>query len=59
MKISYNWIKDYLECDLAPEAVAEALTAKANTRPNAISKDSILFFISQTSFSGIWGSANR
>ena len=27
MKISYNWIKDYLECDLAPEAVAEALTS--------------------------------
>ena len=27
MKISYNWLKDYLECDLAPEAVAEALTS--------------------------------
>ena len=27
MKISYNWIKDYLECDLAPEAIAEALTS--------------------------------
>ena len=25
MKISYNWLKDYLECDLSPEAVAEAL----------------------------------
>ncbi len=27
MKISYNWLKDYLECDLAPEAVCEALTS--------------------------------
>ena len=27
MKISYNWLKDYLECDLAPEEVAEALTS--------------------------------
>ena len=27
MKISYNWLKDYLECDLSPEAVAEALTS--------------------------------
>ena len=27
MKISYNWLKDYLECDLTPEALAEALTS--------------------------------
>lgn len=27
MKISYNWLKDYIECDLSPEAVAEALTS--------------------------------
>ena len=27
MKISYNWLKEYLECDLAPEAVAEVLTS--------------------------------
>ena len=27
MKISYNWLKDYLECDLTPEAVSEALTS--------------------------------
>ncbi len=27
MKISYNWLKDYIECDLTPEAVAEALTS--------------------------------
>ena len=27
MKISYNWLKDYLECDLTPEAVEEALTS--------------------------------
>ncbi|MBE6215605.1 MAG: phenylalanine--tRNA ligase subunit beta [Bacteroidales bacterium] len=27
MKISYNWLKNYLECDLTPEAVAEALTS--------------------------------
>ena len=27
MKISYNWLKDYLECDLSPEEVAEALTS--------------------------------
>jgi phenylalanyl-tRNA synthetase beta chain len=26
MKISYNWIKDYLDIDLAPEKVAEILT---------------------------------
>jgi len=27
MKISYNWLKDYLDCDLTPEEVAEALTS--------------------------------
>ena len=27
MKISYNWLKEYLECDLAPEALTEALTS--------------------------------
>ena len=27
MKISYNWLKDYLECDLTPAALAEALTS--------------------------------
>ncbi len=27
MKISYNWLKDYLKCDLSPEEVAEALTS--------------------------------
>ena len=27
MKISYNWLKEYLECDLSPDAVAEALTS--------------------------------
>ena len=27
MKISYNWLKDYLECNLAPEEVAAALTS--------------------------------
>lgn len=27
MKVSYNWIKDYLECDLTPEGMAEALTS--------------------------------
>ena len=27
MKISYNWLKDYLECDLTPEEVATALTS--------------------------------
>ena len=27
MKISYNWLKDYLECGLTPEGVAEALTS--------------------------------
>ena len=27
MKISYNWLKDYLECDLEPEKIAEALTS--------------------------------
>lgn len=27
MTISYNWLKDYLRCDLSPEKVAEALTS--------------------------------
>ncbi len=27
MKISYNWLKDYLKCDLSPEEVASALTS--------------------------------
>ena len=27
MKISYNWLKDYLECGLTPEEVAQALTS--------------------------------
>ena len=27
MKISYNWLKDYLECSLSPEEVSEALTS--------------------------------
>ncbi|MCD8313095.1 MAG: phenylalanine--tRNA ligase subunit beta, partial [Bacteroidales bacterium] len=26
MTISYNWLKDYIECDLSPEEVAKALT---------------------------------
>ncbi|MBR4775140.1 MAG: phenylalanine--tRNA ligase subunit beta [Bacteroidales bacterium] len=27
MKLSYNWLKDYLKCDLSPEQVAEAMTS--------------------------------
>lgn len=27
MKISYSWLKDYLECDLTPQAIADALTS--------------------------------
>ena len=27
MKISFNWLKDYIECDLTPEALAQALTS--------------------------------
>lgn len=27
MTISYNWLKDYLECDLTPEEIAAALTS--------------------------------
>ena len=27
MKVSYNWLKDYLEADLTPEQVAEAMTS--------------------------------
>lgn len=27
MRISYNWLKDYLECDLTAEQIAEALTS--------------------------------
>ncbi|MGB0176032.1 MAG: hypothetical protein ACPF9D_02625 [Owenweeksia sp.] len=26
MKISYNWLKDYIQTDLSPEAMAEILT---------------------------------
>ena len=26
MKLSYNWLKDYLECDLTPQQVADAMT---------------------------------
>jgi len=27
MKLSYNWLKDYLKCELTPEQVAEAMTS--------------------------------
>ncbi len=27
MKVSYNWLKEYLKCDLTPEQVAEAMTS--------------------------------
>ena len=27
MKVSYNWLKEYLACDLTPDQVAEAMTA--------------------------------
>lgn len=27
MKLSYNWLKDYLKCDLTPQQVAEAMTS--------------------------------
>lgn len=27
MKLSYNWLKDYLKCDLSPAQVAEAMTS--------------------------------
>ena len=27
MKVSYNWLKDYLKCDLGPEEIAAALTS--------------------------------
>ena len=27
MKVSYNWLKDYLKCDLNPEEIARALTS--------------------------------
>ena len=27
MKISYNWLKDYLKCNLSPEEIAQALTS--------------------------------
>ena len=27
MKISYNWLKDYIKCDLTAGQVAEALTS--------------------------------
>ena len=27
MKLSYSWLKDYLECDLAPQQIADAMTS--------------------------------
>ena len=27
MKLSCNWLKDYLVCDLTPEQIAEAMTS--------------------------------
>lgn len=27
MKLSYNWLKDYLQCDLTPQEVADAMTS--------------------------------
>ncbi|MCQ2158286.1 MAG: phenylalanine--tRNA ligase subunit beta [Bacteroidales bacterium] len=27
MKLSYNWLKDYLKCDLTPQQIADAMTA--------------------------------
>jgi phenylalanyl-tRNA synthetase, beta subunit, non-spirochete bacterial len=27
MKLSYNWLKEYLKCDLSPQEVADAMTA--------------------------------
>lgn len=27
MKLSYNWLKDYLKCDLTPQQVADAMTS--------------------------------
>ena len=27
MKVSYNWLKDYLECDLTPQQMADIMTA--------------------------------
>ena len=26
MKLSYNWLKDYLKCDLDPQQIADAMT---------------------------------
>ena len=27
MKLSYNWLKEYLKCDLTPQQVADAMTS--------------------------------
>ena len=27
MKLSYSWLKDYLECDLTPQQIADAMTS--------------------------------
>ena len=27
MKLSYSWLKDYLECDLTTQQIAEAMTS--------------------------------
>ena len=29
MKLSYSWLKEYLECDLAPQQMADAMTSPA------------------------------
>jgi len=41
MKISYNWLKEYLNIDLAPEVVAEILTATGLEVEDAIPHESI------------------
>ena len=27
MKLSYNWLKDYLKCSLTPQQIADAMTS--------------------------------
>ncbi len=27
MKLSYNWLKDYLEVDMTPQQIADAMTS--------------------------------
>ena len=41
MKVSYSWLKNYLNCDLDPEAVAKILTSTGLEVEGAETSESI------------------